>query len=215
MSSGSEGRGAAASAPPSLAIFASGRGSNARAILDRFAGQPDLQVALVLTNKPGAGVLDIAREHGVPTHVTNREEFRSPRSVLPVLERHRIGFVALAGFLWLLPEVLVRAYPGAIVNIHPALLPKYGGKGMYGMHVHRAVHEAGDPASGITIHWVDELYDHGEPVFQARVELHPGDTPEDIAKRVLKLEHAHYPRVLADLLRARAASPPMSENPPL
>jgi phosphoribosylglycinamide formyltransferase-1 len=151
-----------------LAIFASGRGSNARALVHRLEGEDDVQVGLILSNKPDAAVLDFARERGIPTHVTDRTEFRSPASVLPLLRDHGIDWISLAGFLWLVPEVLIDAYPGRILNIHPALLPKYGGKGMYGMRVHEAVKAAGEPESGITIHRVDPEYDRGAPVFTPR-----------------------------------------------
>lgn len=193
-----------------LAIFASGRGSNARAIVERLDGEPDLEVGLILSNKADAAVLDFARERGIPAHATDRAEFRSAQSVLPVLRKHGIDWIALAGFLWLVPEVLIEAFPGRILNIHPALLPKYGGKGMYGLRVHEAVCAAGEPESGITIHRVDPEYDHGKPVFQARVRLDPADDAAAIAAKVLRLEHRHYPEVLVALMRGK----PVPETPP-
>jgi phosphoribosylglycinamide formyltransferase-1 len=199
MSSGSEDP--SADRPARVALFASGRGSNVRAIVERFAREGDVAVALVLANKADAPVLDFARERGIPVHVTDRDEFRSAESVFPVLREHGVDWIALAGFLWLVPEGLIKAFPGRIVNIHPALLPKYGGKGMYGMRVHEAVRAAGDPVSGITIHFVDPEYDHGEPIFRAEVALEPGDSAQAIAAKVLRLEHAHYPEVLLLLMR--------------
>lgn len=186
---------------PTLAIFASGRGSNAGAIIECFAHEDDLSIGLILTNSPKAGVLKLAEAHNIPTHVTNRSEFYSTESVLNALHNHQIDFIALAGFLWLVPEVLLHAFPARIVNIHPALLPKYGGKGMFGQKVHEAVKAAGDRESGITIHYVDEQYDNGEPIFQARVTLQPDDSAEAIARKVLALEHHHYPELLTQLMR--------------
>ncbi len=185
---------------PNLAIFASGRGSNAEAIIRRFSKESDHRVALVLSNNPQAGVLDIARENQIPNHVTSRTAFYSQDSVLPVLREHQIDWIALAGFLWLVPQVLIQAYPARIVNIHPALLPKYGGKGMYGERVHQAVAEQGDAESGISIHYVDELYDHGQLILQVRVALAAVDDAETIRNKVLELEHKHYPEVLVQLL---------------
>ncbi len=186
---------------PTLAIFASGRGSNARAIINRLAEEPDLNIGLILTNSPRAGVLQLAEEHGIPAHVTSRSEFYEENSVIKTLQAHHTDWIALAGFLWLVPEIILKSYPGRVVNIHPALLPKYGGKGMYGHKVHEAVKAANEKESGITIHFADEQYDNGEPIFQARVSLSPEDLPDDIARKVLALEHRHYPEVLVQLLR--------------
>jgi len=186
---------------PSLAIFASGRGSNAAAIIDRFKSEEGLEVSLIVTNSPKAGVLQLAESHGIPAHVTSRQEFYSESSVLPLLKENHIDFIALAGFLWLVPEVLLHAYPAKIVNIHPALLPKFGGRGMYGQKVHEAVKAAGERESGITVHYVDEQYDNGAPIFQARVKLEPEDDAEAIGRKVLTLEHRHYPELIAQLMR--------------
>jgi phosphoribosylglycinamide formyltransferase-1 len=184
----------------SIAIFASGRGSNAKSIIEEFSKIEGLEVGLILTNKPDAGVLELAQSHQIPIHITNRAEFGSSQSVLPVLKNHKIEFIALAGFLWLIPKALLEIFPDRIVNIHPALLPEYGGKGMHGMHVHKAVKMAGETKSGITIHYVNEKYDEGESIFQANVDLDQTDSPEDIARKVLVLEHKHYPIVLKKLL---------------
>lgn len=186
--------------PHRIAIFVSGTGSNARRMIEHFATHKEIEVALVLSNKASAKALNMAAEHGVPTHVTSRSELYTDAGILPILDRHGITFIVLAGFLWLIPEYLVSAYAGRIVNIHPALLPKYGGKGMYGMHVHRAVAAAGESESGISIHYVNAEYDEGALIYQATCPVQASDMPEDIAARVLRLEHEHYPRVVERLL---------------
>ncbi|MBK9337708.1 MAG: phosphoribosylglycinamide formyltransferase [Lewinellaceae bacterium] len=183
-----------------IAIFASGTGSNARKIIDHFAHSPNVHVALVVSNKPDAGVLHIAREHGVPTHLINRKSFYETEELLAVLAEHQVDFIVLAGFLWLVPASLVRAFPRRIVNIHPALLPMYGGKGMYGMHVHEAVRAANETETGITIHFVNEQYDEGDIIFQMRCPVAQTDTPADIARKVQELEHRHFPDVLDKIL---------------
>jgi phosphoribosylglycinamide formyltransferase-1 len=183
-----------------IAIFASGTGSNARKIIEYFQDSPVVQVALVVSNKKDAGVLDIAKAHGIPVYVIGRQSFYETEDLLAVLQQHRVEFIALAGFLWLIPAYLVRAYPRRMVNIHPALLPKYGGKGMYGIHVHEAVRAADEPETGITIHYVNEHYDEGDIVFQARCPVAPHDTPADIARNVLTLEHLYYPQIIAQIL---------------
>ncbi|MEM6395875.1 MAG: phosphoribosylglycinamide formyltransferase [Bacteroidota bacterium] len=182
-------------------MFVSGTGSNARKIIERFKDHPHISVALLVSNKSKAPALLMAAEHDVPTLVVNRSRFYDHTDfTLGELERFEIDFIVLAGFLWLIPAYLVEAFPNKIVNIHPALLPKYGGKGMYGMHVHRAVVEAGESESGMTIHYVNEHYDEGNIVFQARTGIDPGDTPEQVAQKVLKLEHEHYGSVVERLL---------------
>lgn len=185
-----------------LAIFASGSGTNAEAIIRYFSGHENIRVALVLTNKPDAYVLERAKKYSVDTYVFDREEFRSEQSVLPVLTKYGVTYIALAGFLWLVPGILTHEFEHRILNIHPALLPKYGGKGMYGMNVHAAVLEAGDPFSGITIHYVNRNYDEGAIVFQAKCEVLPGDNPESLASRIHKLEHQHYPRIIEEVINA-------------
>jgi phosphoribosylglycinamide formyltransferase-1 len=187
---------------PTIAIFASGAGSNARKILEHFAGSETIRVGLVVSNKKDAGVLGIAAEYGVPTHLIDRASFFESEELLEVLRRHDVTFLVLAGFLWLVPPYLIRAFPGRIVNIHPALLPKYGGKGMYGHFVHEAVRRSGDTETGITIHFVDERYDEGDVIFQARCPVEAGDTAADIARKVHALEHAHFPGVIEQVIRA-------------
>ena len=181
-----------------LALFVSGGGSNARLIIDRFQSHPEdgVEIALLVSNKPKAPALMMAAERDVPTLVLDRAAFYETEELLQQLAEFEVEFIALAGFLWLVPTYLVRAFPDRITNIHPALLPKYGGKGMYGKHVHRAVKANGEVESGITIHYVNERYDEGNVIFQAAVRLDPDDSAEQIAERVLRLEHGNYWRVL-------------------
>ena len=195
-------------APMKLALFVSGTGSNARTIIDRFQAHPEdgVEVALLVSNKAGAGALLMAAERGVPTLVVRRDAFRNTTELLDDLAAFEVDFIALAGFLWLIPPYLVRAFPDRMLNIHPALLPDYGGKGMYGANVHRAVKANGETESGITIHYVNEHYDEGGTVFQAAVRLDPDDTPEQIAERVLRLEHGNYWRVIRQIARNGGAS---------
>ena len=185
----------ASAAPVHIAIFASGAGSNARKIIEYFEGgglaAARIKVSLIVCNVPGAGVLEIAKEKGIPTLMINKAEFTATGYV-ESLHNAEIQFIVLAGFLWKVPEVLVRAYPKGIINIHPALLPKYGGKGMYGSRVHEAVIAAGEKESGITIHWVNENYDEGGIIYQATCDITPSDTPETLANKIHALEHAHF-----------------------
>jgi phosphoribosylglycinamide formyltransferase-1 len=183
-----------------IAIFASGSGSNAQRIAEYFAQHPQVQVGLILTNNPKAGVIDRARQLGIPVIVFTREQFYGSESVVAQLQFFNIDFVVLAGFLWLVPDYLIAAYPGRIVNIHPALLPAYGGKGMYGMKVHEAVVAAREKASGITIHLIDNEYDRGQTVFQVQCPVTPDDTPADVARKVQALEHEHFPAVIERLV---------------
>ncbi len=184
-----------------IAIFAAGSGTNAEKIMQHFEHNPEICVSLIVCSKPGAKVLDRAAKFNVPTEIITRQSFYEERDILNTLNRYGIDFVVLAGFLWLVPPYLVKAFERRMVNIHPALLPKYGGKGMYGMNVHRAVCEAGEPHSGITIHYVNEHYDEGDIVFQATCALDLGDTPDDIAKKVRQLEHRYFPGVVEQLLK--------------
>ncbi len=183
-----------------IAIFASGSGTNAENIIRHFQGNKDVNVALVVSNKPDAYVLVRAANLNVPSLTLTREEFARGEELARLMKERGIDFIVLAGFLLRVPEALIEAYPGRIVNIHPALLPKYGGKGMYGDRVHRAVVEAGERESGITIHLIDEQYDRGTTVFQAKCPVLPGDTPDDVARKVHALEYAHYPEVIGQLL---------------
>lgn len=184
-----------------IAIFASGAGSNAKKIIEHFSQSPDIKVALIVCNKPGAGVLNIAAQHHIPILIIEKEPFFRGNGYLEVLNGYSISFIVLAGFLWKIPPTLINAFPGRIINIHPALLPKYGGKGMYGSKVHEAVLDAGEKESGITIHYVDELYDHGKHIFQAKCPVLASDTPETLANRIHELEHRHYPLVIESLVQ--------------
>ena len=187
--------------PVQIAVFASGSGSNARRLIGHFKNSPVAQVALVVSNKSDAGVLEIAREHNIPIHLISRHSFYETEEILDILKEKLVDFVVLAGFLWLIPAYFVRAFPQKMVNIHPALLPKYGGKGMYGMRVHEAVKAAGEIETGITIHFVNEQYDEGDTIFQAICTLTPNDLPADIARKVQQLEHHHFPEIIENLVK--------------
>jgi len=183
-----------------IAIFASGAGSNAARIIDHFRQHPSIKISLIVCNKPGAGVLNIAAQEHIPTLLIEKERFFRGDTYIPQLQELNISFIILAGFLWKIPSALVQAYSRRIVNIHPALLPKYGGKGMYGRLVHEAVIAAKEKESGITIHYVDELYDHGQIIFQAACIIEDTDTPETLAQKVHWLEHEHFPRIIEEVL---------------
>lgn len=190
--------------PQNLIIFASGAGSNAQKIIDFFRNDPNVHIRLIACNKPGAGVLDIASREHIPTLLIEKEQFFRGNGYVDELRSYQPDLIILAGFLWKLPACLVAAFPHQIINIHPALLPKYGGKGMYGHFVHDAVIASGDSETGITIHYVDELYDHGDYIFQARVKIDPGDTAEMVAKKVQVLEHSHFPSTIKEILDKKA-----------
>ncbi len=184
-----------------IAIFASGAGSNAARIISHFKNSREVNVALVVCNKPGAGVLQIAANNGIPVLMIERERFSRGDGYVEALKQYNIQWIILAGFLWKLPGNLVHAWPGHIINIHPALLPNYGGKGMYGKHVHEAVLAAGDTQSGISIHYVDEIYDHGRVIKQARCDIAENETPESLAAKIHLLEHEHFPGVIEQEIR--------------
>lgn len=184
-----------------LAIFASGGGSNARCILDHLTTQEELDASLVISNRSSAGVHGVAAEFSVPSVVVRKSEMADQEAFLKLLQSYEVGYIALAGFLLMIPPYLVEAYRGRIFNIHPSLLPKYGGKGMYGLNVHKAVKAAAELESGMTIHHVTEAYDEGAIILQARVPLKGSESPEDIAKKVLEQEHRYYPLVVAEMMR--------------
>ena len=192
--------GVAAANPIHVAIFASGAGSNAKKIIEYFenASSP-IKISLIVCNVPGAGVLEIAKSKGIPTLLIDKTEFATTGYV-ESLHNADIHFIVLAGFLWKVPEILVNTYPRGIINIHPALLPNYGGKGMYGSRVHEAVLAAGEKKSGITIHWVDAHYDEGDIIFQAVCEIDPTDTPSSLAEKIHALEHAHFAPTIEKIL---------------
>ena len=179
-----------------IGVFASGTGTNTGKIIDYFRNHPDIEVALILSNKPEAGVLNLARRENIPTLLIEKEQFFRGNAYVDELKAAGINFLVLAGFLWKVPSRLIAAFPRRIINIHPALLPKYGGKGMYGAFIHEAVKAAGDRETGITIHYVDEEYDHGNIIFQEKCLLNGQDTPESIAEKVHQLEYAHFPAVI-------------------
>ena len=179
-----------------LAILASGNGSNSHAIIQYFREHPSIEVGLVLSNNANAYVLVRAKMAGIPAKSFSRDEFLHPGKVLEYLAGANITHIVLAGFLWLIPDYLIKIYPNRIINIHPALLPKFGGKGMYGLKVHEAVRLAKEVETGITIHLVNEHYDDGRVLFQAKCAISAEQSAQEIAACVLKLEHEHYPRVI-------------------
>lgn len=185
-----------------LAIFASGTGTNAKKIIEYFHTNLHINVRLVVSNKKDAPVLGIAQENNIETLVINRQDFYETKQLLQELRQREIDWIILAGFLWLIPDYLVKAFDRKIINIHPALLPKYGGKGMYGMRVHEAVKAAHEHESGITIHYVNEHYDKGSIIFQEKCVLEPNDTSEDIAHKVQALEHQYFAPVIEKLLQS-------------
>lgn len=190
-----------------IAIFASGAGSNATKFVEYFKGHDNIRISLIVSNKSSAKVLEMATQNNIPTQVISRDYFYKSEKVIEDFAHYPIDFIVLAGFLWLIPEYLVKAFPNRIVNIHPALLPQYGGKGMYGRHVHDSVHKAQEKQSGMTIHFVNEKYDEGNIIFQATCNLTPEDTPQDIAQKVLQLEHQHYSTVVDRLLTNSISDP--------
>lgn len=178
-----------------LAILASGNGTNAEAILQHFTNHADVAVVMLLSNNPHAFALERAKKFGVTVRVFNRDQLRGPE-VATWLKEAGVTHLILAGFLWLVPPSIVESFPNRIVNIHPALLPRHGGKGMYGEKVHQAVKASGDTKTGITIHVVNEKFDEGRTLFQATCDVTPHDTPESIAEKVHVLEHQHFPAVI-------------------
>lgn len=183
-----------------IAIFASGSGSNAQKIIEHFVKHDSIEVALVLSNNADAFVLQRADNFEIPTHIFDKEEFNNADKILKILNNVQIDFIVLAGFLWLIPNYLLKAFPNKIVNIHPSLLPKYGGKGMYGDRVHSEILKNEEPESGITIHFVNELFDEGEIIYQSHFKIDKNDSIEMIKFKGQQLEHLHYPRIVENLL---------------
>ena len=183
-----------------LAILASGAGSNARNIIQHFQNNSDVEISVIACNKADAGVFQTANEYNIPSLLLTKENFKTSNEFVDLLKSQKIDWVILAGFLWLVPSQLVQAFPNRIVNIHPALLPNFGGKGMYGHFVHEAVAAAGEKESGITIHYVNEHYDEGGIIFQARVNVE-NCSAQEIEKRVRALEIAHFPQVIESLIQ--------------
>lgn len=183
----------------SLIIFASGKGSNAQAIIDYFRGSQVAKVSLIVSNKTNAGVLEIAERENIPSLIISKDDF-SDAAFVEKMHSYKPSLIILAGFLWKIPSHMITAFPGAIVNIHPSLLPKYGGKGMYGHHVHEAVLAAGEQESGITIHIVNEVYDQGDKILQAYCLISTNDNVDTLSGKIHKLEHFFYPRTIEYLL---------------
>jgi phosphoribosylglycinamide formyltransferase-1 len=183
-----------------LALFASGSGTNVENIVRYFDKNPDIKIVGIFSNNPRAYVLERAGKLGIPSFVFSRHEFYETDKVIQYLLSCNTDWIILAGFLWLVPANLLAAYPNRIINIHPALLPKYGGKGMYGMRVHQSVIDNGDRGSGISIHFVNSEYDRGDIIFQARCPVLPDDTAETLAQRVHKLEYEFYPEIIGKLV---------------
>jgi phosphoribosylglycinamide formyltransferase-1 len=184
-----------------IAIFASGSGSNAQKLMEHFKDSAEAEIVLVLTNNPDAYVIQRADNFEIPVHIFDRNEFYKTEQILDLLNDLDIDLIVLAGFLWLIPENLIKRYPNRIINIHPAILPKFGGKGMYGDHVHHAVVAAQELEGGITIHYVNEKYDEGEYIFQAKYKIDKGDNLEMIKFKGQQLEHLHYPKIVENLIK--------------
>lgn len=183
-----------------IAIFASGAGSNAQKIIDHFRNHASIRISLIVCNNPRAGVLQIAAKENIPSLLIDKETFLNDDIYIKELQDERIDLIVLAGFLWKVPVALIKAFPEKIINIHPALLPKFGGNGMYGTAVHEAVIANKETESGITIHYVDELYDHGKIIFQAKCPVFENDTIDTLAQRIHGLEHEHYPKIISELV---------------
>ncbi len=183
-----------------IAIFASGSGSNAENIINYFSGSQEVSVALIVCNKADAFVFERAKKLGVPARLVTKAQMQDETSVMALLKEFKIDFIVLAGYLLLVPKYLVEAFPRAIVNIHPALIPLHCGKGMYGDRVHEDVIKSGDRQSGITIHYVNEFFDNGDIIFQATCPVEPGDDAHAVATKVHALEYAHFPRVIAETI---------------
>lgn len=183
-----------------IAIFASGAGSNAQKIIEHFKDHKTVKVALIVSNKKDAGVVQIAQNNHIPFIIIEKEQFFKGDGYVTELKKYSINFIVLAGFLWKVPNSLIAAFQNKIINIHPALLPKYGGKGMYGHFVHEAVITAKEKESGITIHFVDDLYDHGNTIFQAKCPVTESDNADSLAAKIHLLEHTHFAAVIENLI---------------
>lgn len=179
-----------------IAVLASGNGTNAEALMRHFKDSPHYGIALLASNRKSAFALERARAHLVPTYLMDKSFLNDPGPFIAYLDSLGIGLIVLAGFLWKVPLGLVAAFPGRILNLHPSLLPRHGGKGMYGHHVHQSVIDHGDPKSGITVHWVNERFDEGRQLFQASCPVFPSDTPESLADKIHRLEQRHFPTVV-------------------
>jgi phosphoribosylglycinamide formyltransferase-1 len=190
-----------------IAIFASGSGTNAENIIKYFSNKKSAKVTMILSNRHEAFVLKRAEAHNIYAVFFERSDFYTSGKVLDLLTTNKIDFIVLAGFLWLVPENILKGFEGRIVNIHPALLPGYGGKGMFGEKVHQAVIDNHESESGITIHYVNRFYDDGNIIFQARCKVEPSDTPDSLASKVHALEYQYYPKIIEDLIIKLPADP--------
>ena len=188
-----------------IAIFASGTGTNAANIIQYFSDKQTAAVAFIICNNPQAGVLKIAEANNIPSLIIQKERFFKGDAYIPELKNEGIDFIVLAGFLWKIPSLIINAYRDKIINIHPALLPKHGGKGMYGNFVHEAVLSAKEKESGISIHFVDEFYDNGKTIFQATCPVYENDTTETLAKRIHELEYKYFPKVIEELIENKTS----------
>ncbi|NLZ74021.1 MAG: phosphoribosylglycinamide formyltransferase [Bacteroidales bacterium] len=186
-----------------IAIFASGSGSNAEKIIQYFKARKTAQVVCVFSNKSDAYVLERAQKQNIPAQYFPLKDWRQPDIIIQKLEDLKVDYIILAGFLLRIPQELIDRYPNKIINIHPALLPKFGGKGMYGKYVHEAVIKAQEKESGITIHYIDENYDEGTTLFQAKCKVLPNDTPDSLAEKVHQLEHEYFPKVIEQIITAK------------
>ena len=183
-----------------IAIFASGSGSNAENIARYFSDSDKIEISLILSNKKDAFVHERAKKLGIPSYTFNKKEFDEGELILETMRQYEIDFIVLAGFLLKVSQPILDAFPNKIINIHPALLPKYGGKGMYGDRVHSAVVDAGEKESGISIHYVNEHYDEGDIIFQDKCEVLPSDSPDDVAQKVHELEYKHFPSIIESII---------------
>ena len=183
-----------------ISLFASGNGSNVKKIIEHFKNSKRIKVVLIITNNINAKVISVAKQYGLPFQIANKDFIYSPKNILKKLNKHQIDLICLAGFLKLIPIDIINVFPNAIINIHPSLLPKYGGKGMYGINVHNAVFKNKEKESGITIHYVNENFDEGKMIFQKSCDMRHCKNPDEIAKEVQKLEHKYYPLIIEELL---------------
>jgi len=186
-----------------IALFASGNGTNVQQIAEYFKNNNNVKIELIIVNKKDAYVRQRARDLGIEDIYFNREDFYNSNKVLDILMEKKIDFIVLAGFLWMVPQNILDNFPNSIINIHPALLPKYGGKGMYGHHVHEAVITNKEKESGITIHYVNDHYDEGQIIFQAKCEIMPNDTADDLAEKIHLLEKEYFPKIIESVLESK------------
>ncbi|HPK09722.1 MAG: phosphoribosylglycinamide formyltransferase [Saprospiraceae bacterium] len=186
-----------------VAIFGSGRGSNALSLLEYFDENPDVEVSLIVSNKKDTGILQHAYDYNIPSFVVDKYAMENEKRLSKVLQDEQIDYIVLAGFLWLIPENIVKKYEGKIINIHPSLLPDFGGHGMYGMNVHNAVFNSGNKISGISIHEVNQNYDDGAIIYQEECEISDCKSPQEVAAKILELEHKNYPLVVDNWIKSK------------